>query len=167
MLDVTRRIEEEQNEAVQRPGDGNGGGGGNGGDDPIHISSETTDVHAHDLNRVQLSSELTQHYSTIAAKHGLPFTPGQMHDFLNEALDVEAAPLQAGKTAPIVGRKEMEEKYSQEIERRARTIDNQRGWSFGTTNGHILRQFKKPRPRMKTEELAQVLAWLNIFANEL
>jgi len=169
MLEVTRRIEQEQNEAVRRPQDGterDGGAAPDRNSGPIHVSSETTGFHAHEPNRSHLLPEMTKLYSGIIEKHNLPLTPGQMHDLSNEMYDIEALPTMAGKAALPVGQKEQEDTFRQLIERKARTIDNQKGWPFGTTNRHILTRFKKPRPQMSLKELAQVVAWLNTFARE-
>jgi superfamily II DNA or RNA helicase len=163
MLDVTKRIEEEQAEAVWKPSPGPGGGGGGPGDEPMHIRTQTTDVHSHELSRVQLTPEMTKFFTATAAKYGISLTPIQMHDFINDALGIDSTPMQGGRPAPIIGRSEMEKRFRDTIETKARAFDYQQGWELGATNKAIWKRFKKDRIRMSVEELAQVLQWLNAF----
>lgn len=172
MLEVTKRIEEEQQESLLDRDDNDPDGASSSpssssspGAGIFHISSELTDLHAHELGKSELTSELSAHYVNLAKQFDLPITPIEMHDFAEALCGMPPIPTRKAP-APIIGRREHEERLKASIEPRSRALDARRGWPWGTTNGLIMRRFGKARELMSTEELIKVAMFLTALENE-
>lgn len=155
---IIAQIEAEQEQALAQ-------GGGEGGDGPgerkqiATLDSALTDTQAHELNKVNLTPELTEQYQRALAQSGLIGTPVQLFGAFHSRFGADPLPYVAA--APLKGIREQEEDLGLLIEKRCRATDLRRGVPFGTTNGDMIRHFKKPRPEMGVEQLAKALDWLD------
>jgi superfamily II DNA or RNA helicase len=137
-------------------------GGGDPGADrgaTIGLYSEATDTRAHELNRVNLDHEMSAHYERVAAAHGVSLSPVETHLFVQALFEMTPEDIGA-RPAPVLGRREAEDKLRKHYENVARDIDGARGDPWGTTNRACFTHFGKSRTTMTFEELQSVWPWM-------
>jgi hypothetical protein len=159
LVDIVKKIEEEQESALlEKKGTGGGGGGGER-DETIVINIELTNTQSHELNKVKLTTELTEKYISSIANNGLTGTPVQFFQAINDVFG--APPMVFVTAAPVIGISEQEDKLKKLIESRCRRTDAIRGVAWGTTNSDIMKFFNLSRTQMSLEQLLEALKWLD------
>ena len=128
----------------------------------IPLYSELTDMRAHELNKIKLDRETSNHFAAVAEKFGTGMTPIETAQMLDALLNIP--PDEAVHRAAItIGIRDVENKLREAIQHSCSKLDARRNQPFGTTNAHIKHKFGKSREDMKIAELQAVWAYLNML----
>lgn len=153
MMELLRKIEAEQGDALPRQGPE--GPEGPGGGEPV------AELLAASVERIILDEGSADHAAQelIRERYGRSGTWEQVCAF-GQAIALMDAPAKVEEEAPPAPPADLEARLRKEISKKARRRDYQEELEPGTTNYDIVAHFEKKRKHMGIKELQAVLEWL-------